>query len=341
MPRPLRIEYSGARYHVMGRGNRGAVIFREDRDQKIFLDTLGEVVEMTGWRIHAWVLMGTHYHLLLETPEPNLVKGMQWFPGTFTQRYNLCHGERGHLFQGRYKAKIIDDQNPSYFRRVADYIHLNPAEAGLVSQAASQLKSYAWSSYVDYLKTPSERPAWLRTKEVLSCHHIASDTAKGRRAYEALMQEKVCWMLAEQNRKSWEKEWSGYERGWVHGSNDFKQKMSEHLAEEDAGSTRNIYDREQRHFCNEAAATDALLKGLKVLSLKRSELLELKKGDSRKLLLAGWLRTHYSVKRDWVAEQLFMGHSSRVYEGVQFYRNPPPELAKAGRQLDKIRELSG
>ena len=91
MPRPLRIVYSGARYHVMGRGNRGVEVFRDRRDRESFLETLGEVVNQTGWVMHAWVLMSTHYHLLLETPEPNLVAGMKWFQGTYTQRFNSRH----------------------------------------------------------------------------------------------------------------------------------------------------------------------------------------------------------------------------------------------------------
>jgi putative transposase len=111
------------------RRGRGERVFAEAKDKEICLDTLGETVERTGWRIHAWVLMRTHYHLLIETPEPNLVDGMKWFQGTFTQRHNGYHGNRGHLFQRRYKAILIDDEHPEYFQRVADYIHLNPAAA--------------------------------------------------------------------------------------------------------------------------------------------------------------------------------------------------------------------
>ena len=88
MLRPLRIEYEGARYHVMCRGNRGATVFGSEGDVGLFLKTLGEVCARTDWKVHAWVLMSTHYHLLLETPNANLVDGMKWFQGTFTQRMN-------------------------------------------------------------------------------------------------------------------------------------------------------------------------------------------------------------------------------------------------------------
>jgi len=92
----------------MCRGNRQEAIFRDDKDHERFLDTLGEVAERNGWLIHAFVLMGNHYHLLLETPEPNLVDGMRWFQSTYTQRFNARHKVWGHLFQGRYKALPVD-----------------------------------------------------------------------------------------------------------------------------------------------------------------------------------------------------------------------------------------
>ena len=111
MARPLRIEYAGAVYHVMARGNQGQVIFRDDGDRRRFLETLGEACEKTGWRIHAYVLMGNHYHLLVETPEGNLVTGMKWLQGTYTQRFNGRHEVFGHLFQGRYKAILVEADN--------------------------------------------------------------------------------------------------------------------------------------------------------------------------------------------------------------------------------------
>ena len=97
MARSLRIEYAGAVYHAMARGNQGGLIFQDDPDRRCFLETLGEACEKTGWRIHAYVLMGNHYHLLVETAEANLVAGMKWLQGTYTQRYNSRHKVFGHL----------------------------------------------------------------------------------------------------------------------------------------------------------------------------------------------------------------------------------------------------
>ena len=126
MARALRIQYPGAVYHVMSRGNQGCEIFRDDGDRTLFLETLEEACVQTGWSVHAYVLMGNHYHALLETPEANLVSGMKWLLGTYTQRFNSRHKVFGHLFQGRYKALIVDGEQDNYFQTVSTYIHLNP-----------------------------------------------------------------------------------------------------------------------------------------------------------------------------------------------------------------------
>ncbi len=147
MPRPVRIEYADAVYHVICRGDRREAIFKDDRDRLTFLKTLGEVCERTGWKIRSYVLMGNHYHLQLHTPEANLVRGMHWFQGTYTARSNARHQERGHLFKGRYKAIPIETADESYGKVVCDYIHLNPARAGLIDDPGGRLVDYQWSSF--------------------------------------------------------------------------------------------------------------------------------------------------------------------------------------------------
>ena len=129
MPRPLRIEYAGARYHVMSRGDRREPIFNDDADRQEFLRTLGQVCLKTGWQVHAYCLMSNHFHLVIETPQANLCIGMKWFLGTYTQRFNRRHQHWGHLFGGRYKAQMIDGRAPGYLRAACDYVHLNPARA--------------------------------------------------------------------------------------------------------------------------------------------------------------------------------------------------------------------
>ena len=108
MPRKLRLEYAGAICHVMNRGDRKEEVFRDDQDRQRFLATLGEVCQKTDWQVHAYCLMGNHFHLVVETPQPNLVAGMKWLLGTYTSRFNRRHKLFGHLFSGRYKSLVVD-----------------------------------------------------------------------------------------------------------------------------------------------------------------------------------------------------------------------------------------
>src|SRR5208283_2431525 len=108
--RPLRIERPGGWYHVTARGNERRAIFRDDRDRQHFCDLMAEAVETFGWRLHAYVLMDNHFHLLVERPEPNLGRGMQWLNVSHSVWFNRRHGRSGHLFQGRYKAIIVEAQ---------------------------------------------------------------------------------------------------------------------------------------------------------------------------------------------------------------------------------------
>ncbi|MBN1382435.1 MAG: transposase [Deltaproteobacteria bacterium] len=141
MARPIRIEYEGGFFHVTSRGNARQEIFLEAGDYRLFLEVLGDVVERYRWIIHAYCLMGNHYHLLIETPQANLSLGMRQLNGVFTQKYNRRHGRTGHLFQGRYKAFIVDKD--AYLLELSRYIVLNPVRAGMVESA----EEWPWSSY--------------------------------------------------------------------------------------------------------------------------------------------------------------------------------------------------
>ena len=147
MPRSVRIEYAGAFYHVMARGNRREDIFRDEDDRWFFLKGLGEACEMTGWRIHAWVLMSNHYHLFAETPEANLSAGMQWLQNAYTRRFNTRHRVWGRLFGDRYKAVLVEGGSGYYYETLLDYIHLNPVRAGLVkARRGESVLDHPWSS---------------------------------------------------------------------------------------------------------------------------------------------------------------------------------------------------
>ena len=173
MSRPLRIGYSGALYHLSLRGNARGEIFLDDSDREIFLKVLGAVVERFGWRIHAYCLMGNHYHLLAETPQPNLSQGMRWLNGVYTQRFNRRHERVGHVFQGRFKSILVE--RDSYLIELARYIVLNPVRAGLTDAP----ERWRWSSY-QATGGDQEAPPWLCVDWILGQFGHGEEHARDR-----------------------------------------------------------------------------------------------------------------------------------------------------------------
>lgn len=161
MSRPLRIEFAHGLYHVTSRGDGREDIYLSDSDRELFLEVLSETLDRFNWVIHAYCLMDNHYHLLLETPDGNLSKGMRQLNGVYTQRFNRKHGRVGHVFQGRYKAIIV--QKESYLLELARYIVLNPVRAEMVRSA----KDWPWSSY-RATSDQTDSPPWLTTTSILS-----------------------------------------------------------------------------------------------------------------------------------------------------------------------------
>jgi putative transposase len=141
MARPLRIEFAGALYHLTSRGNERRNIFRSDRDRKAFLVFLGLAAKRFGWSVTAWVLMSNHFHLVVQTMEPNLSRGMHWLNSAYAGWFNRTYGRSGHLYQGRFKAFLIDKE--AYFAEVLRYVVLNPVRAKMVERP----EQYKWSSY--------------------------------------------------------------------------------------------------------------------------------------------------------------------------------------------------
>src|SRR5687768_17351897 len=191
MPRKPRIQYEGAIYHVMNRGDRREDIFKGDEDRELFLTTLGETCARTNWQVHAYCLMRNHFHLVIETPRANLVAGMKWLLGTYTARFNRRHRYFGHLFSGRYKSLLVDGSGTGYLRTVCDYVHLNPARAKLLKKNG-KLRDFRWSSYPAYLQDRSERPSWLRVDRVFGEAGIPTDSPAGRREFARRMEAR-CW----------------------------------------------------------------------------------------------------------------------------------------------------
>ena len=179
MPRRPRIEFEGAIYHVMARGNARQRIVGDDHDRERLLDDLRRTVLRCGWELLAFVFMENHLHLLLKTPRPNLARGMQQFLSSYAIWHGRRHRRVGHLFQGRYRAELIEDE--SYYWTVSRYIHLNPVRAGLVERP----DAWRWSSYPGYAK-PSHRLPWVAHEALLSAwrgEHGGTDSARAYRRF--------------------------------------------------------------------------------------------------------------------------------------------------------------
>ena len=306
MARKPRVEFEGATYHVMCRGNRQEAIFKDGKDHERFLDTLEEVALRNGWLIHAFVLMGNHYHLLLETPEPNLVDGMRWFQSTYTQRFNARHKVWGHLFQGRYKALPVD--GGEYFRTVADYIHLNPARAHAFDLETGRLTDFPWSSFCGYMR-PAKQPRFLTVKRVLESHGFSDDTS-GRCRYRNYMKRRVLDIQHSKNPMGADEQWHKIRRGWAYGSDEFRMKVQTVIDAAVRGKRRDSFMGEEIRAHDEQEAERLLQQGLVCCGLSEDELPELKKGDDRKKVIAWHIRKNTSVRIEWITTRLKMGVTS-------------------------------
>ncbi len=210
----------------MSRGNRRDKIFLDDVDRHDFIKTLAEACQKTGWQVHAYCLMPNHYHLVVETPEPNLVAGMAWLQSTYTIRLNHRHKLLGHVLSGRYKSQLVEGSGSGYLRTACDYAHLNPVRARLI-QAGERLLSYPWSSFGAYLAAPEHRPQWVRVDRLLGEHGIQEDSAAGRQRFEA-------WMERRRAEETEPAVLGAMQRGWCLGSEGFKRQM---LLRMEKGST--------------------------------------------------------------------------------------------------------
>ena len=281
-------------YHVMSRGDRREPIFKDDADRKRFVETLGEACAKTGWQVHAYVLMPNHFHLVVETPQANLVAGMKWLLGTYTSRFNRGHKLFGHLFSGRYKSLIVDGSGSGYLKSVCDYVHLNPARAKLLA-ADAPLKGFAWSSWPAYLQASAKPPAWLRVDRVLGEWGVPKDSPAGRQRLERALEER--------RRTEEGEEFKPIRRGWCLGEEVFRQEllaqMSERLGAEHYG--------QERAETQTAKAEQIIAAELKRRRWNQADLKTWPKGDAMKVALAARLRAETAMTVGWIAERLEMG----------------------------------
>jgi REP element-mobilizing transposase RayT len=297
MPRTLRIQLPGACYHVINRGNYRHAIFATEGAANAFLKTLFEAVQRYGWKLHAYVLMSNHYHLALETPRPNLVEGMHWLQGTFSNRFNRFRNERGHVFQGRYKALILEDT--TILCRVVDYIHLNPVRAGIV--APEHVDKYAHGSLVDFLK--KKRPAGLECAKWLERRGSRQDWTGGIKSYVEYLRQ-LGSSEQEQKKAGLEK----LSRGWALGTHGWKQALARELSQrifvEGLGAEEISEVREHRW---EGTFEKALEKENKT----RKDILTKPRAQQWKIRVAKALREE-GVAVGWISKNLHLGKASSV-----------------------------
>ena len=317
MPRQHRIEYAGALYHIMARGDRRENIVRDDEDRQRFISTLGEACGRTGIIIHAYVLLPNHYHLALETPEPNLVDGMRWLQNTYTRRFNTRHNMWGHVFGGRYKALLIEDKDPMYLRCLIDYIHLNPVRAGLVERDG-RIEGFPWGSLREYIMPPCRRSPWLSVERGLSVAGL-TDNASGRRKY---LERLVTQVQAAKPRQAGlvnVKELglslqSSIRRGWYFGSQAFREELLRLAGDElEAKMLKKAdgYCGAQMQAHSEMRARQIVASGLKLFKLEANALARIPCNDYRKLVIAEAIRSETVMRLDWIRDVLKMG--ARAY----------------------------
>lgn len=333
MARSLRIEFPGAFYHVMARGNLRGDIFLDDDDRRFFLQALGQACARTGWKVHAWVLMNNHYHLFIQTPEANLVDGMRWLQNTVTRRYNVRHRKWGRVFGDRYKSVVIEGEQTGYYETLWDYIHLNPVRAGIIKPAERQsVMDYPWSSLAGgYGLAQKKRALWLAATEGLAAMGVP-DTIAGRRS-----------LVERLNRRSLEEglrsgvvplpeevdaRLSHLRRGWYWGRQEFGERLLKLAPKSMFEAKSRAYARsreKQAHGMEQAEKW--LIKGLAICGLDADDLEKIPGSDPRKVILAKLAWENTTVSQEWIAQKLGMASAANVSQILR--RNGWEVLKKA------------
>ena len=252
MSRSWRIEFEGALYHVLSRGNEQQRIFSDDQDRGVFLELIYDMSMRFDIEIFAYVLMDNHYHLLLKTRLANLSKSMQWFGANYTRKFNIRHKRSGHLFQGRFKSFLIE--SPEYLLRLSCYIHRNPLRAKMVKR----LVDFPWSSYRVYAYG-KKQPAWLNTDLIFS--FFDGDHKNQIEAYR----KKVQFYSHEESRL-----WEDFRHGLFLGTREFVERMKRaHLPE-----TRHKEHPQQRDMVRSTDPRIIIEKAAVIIGCDLHELIE-------------------------------------------------------------------
>ena len=298
MARTARIEYPGAIYHVINRGNYRTDVFGSLGAAKAFVHTLEEAVKRYRWELGAYVVMRNHFHLALRTPEPNLSAGMHWLQATYATRFNRMRGENGHLFQGRYQALHLE--NEGVWARVADYIHLNPLRAQVVGPEF--LGQFRWSSLRHFAQNQRfeglNPNGWLAT-----CEEV--DSITGWRIYEQRLLDHHAreMQLPKTERESWSV-------GWAIGSDDWKRSLRKPDRVDASVDQKSEY-RDPKEL-RELRWEDRLQVLLKTAGKRAEDLVEKRQAARWKIGIADRMQRELGVPVVWLAKTLRMGTPASV-----------------------------
>ncbi len=297
MPRKQRIEFAGATYHIISRGNYRKDLFAVESCGGAFEKALFETVERCGWELYAYVIMSNHYHLAVRTPEPNLVAGMKWLQSTFATRFNRFTGERGRVFQGRYKSILLtEDQR---LGGLIDYIHLNPVRAKMCQM--DQLEQHRLSSFARYAEKGT-RPSGLMKETMLRLHGLPN-TTRGMVKYRQHLE-----LADEANPRKRDELFKHYCRGWFMGTADAKKAVAEDLSR----STETVWEGVDLKEINKTRWEKLVKQEMRRLQKSESDIAKSIKGALWKVEIAVTLKTQTTASNPWIARRLQMGHPNYV-----------------------------
>lgn len=291
---------------MINRGNYRGWVFREMGAGEAFQECLWQACKRHGWVLHAWVVMGNHFHLAVETPTGNLSAGMQWLQSTFANRFNRFRKTHGHLFQGRFKALLVEEGEA--LGQVCHYIHLNPVRAGILP--VEDLKKYSLGSY-RYIWMPRERPGFLSVETALLEPCEAADSAAGWEKYQQYLE----WQASE-GPLGKTKAYVSLSRGWALGSRDFRKAlMKDHANVQETRAWDSVGRKEVQRLRWQEALDAA--RGRLGVSICKDQ----RKSAPWRVALAAHLKDTTDVTNDWLASKLKMGSGSYVSKHVGIARS--------------------
>ncbi len=314
---------------MINRGNYRQRIFRGKGAAEAFERTLGEAAERFGWRLHAYVIMGNHFHLGVELGEPNLSEGMKWLQGTWVRRFNRFRNWTGRPFQGRYKGIVVEPGHA--FAQVCHYIHLNPVRARIVS--AENPAEYRWGSLAHFVGRG--RPAWLDASTVLEEAGGLSDTKSGWKKYI----DYLTWLATDEGEQKKMAE-AQMSRGWCKGSKEFRKSMRDEAREKGALLDRVRFEGlEAKELVREREACweETLLRASALSGVNLAHLPEAKMAKE-KSVLAALMKGSTSASNRWLAERLKMGTPSTASQAARRILADPEKKREIADFMSKLRK---